>query len=141
MPRQKEPSVTRCFSLCLMFLLSILFLSCGASRLSREEAKRLSALPEKKVAEQGLSFFIEKKYDLAIDTYSLILSRTNADRRYAAWARYETGFCFYYMGEYDKAREHFQILIRDFPQREFSNQRILAEMLISKIDKGLTDGI
>lgn len=133
--------MARCSVLCFVLLLSILLLSCSATRLSREEVVRLSALPEKKVSEQALSFFIEKKYELAIHTYSLILSRSNANRHYAAWARYETGFCFYYMEKYDKAKEHFQILLRDFPQRDFANQRNLAEMLIDKIDKGLTDGI
>lgn len=141
MPRQKESYVRRYLNLVVTILMGGMLLSCGASRLSREESARLSALPEKKIAERGLTFFIEKNYELAIDTYSLILARTNADTRYAAWARYETGFCYYYMGDYDKAKEHFRILIRDFPQREYSNQRILAEMLITKIEKGLTQGI
>ncbi len=140
-PRQKELSVRKFHFLFLSFLMGVFLLSCGASRLSREEAARLSALPEKKIAERGLTYFIEKNYDLAIDAYSLILARTNADKRYAAWARYETGFCYYYMSDYDKAMEHFRILLRDFPQREYVNQRTLAEMLINKIEKGLTDGI
>ena len=137
----EEPSVTRVPIKIMFLLLSFSLIACGSSRLSREEVATLSALPEKKIAERGLTHFIEKQYDLAIHTYSLILSRTNADKRYAAWARYETGFCYYYKGNFTKAKEEFRLLLRDFPQQEFSNQRILAEMLITKIEKGETDGI
>jgi len=116
-------------------------ISCGGARLSSSDIRLYETLPDKRLAENALAHFIDSNFYKAIDTYAIILDRTNAGPSYRAWARYETGFCYYYMKDFKRAREHFEKVRRDFPQAEFASQRILAEMLIEKIDTGKTDGI
>jgi len=122
-------------------LIALILSSCGGSRLSSNDVKLYNTLPEKKLAENALSYFIDFKYYKAIDTYAIILSRTNAEPSFRAWARYETGFCYYYLKKFSRAKEEFEKVIRDFPESSFTSQRVLAEMLIQKIDTGKTDGI
>jgi tetratricopeptide (TPR) repeat protein len=120
--------------------LSLVVLSCSASRLSVKEAGEISVLKEKEISERALGFFIENDFMKAIDTYALILNRENAERRYAAWARYETGFCYYYMQDFENACLHFEKVQTDFPEEEFLAQRLLAKKLIEKIAAGRTEG-
>ncbi|MDR2734593.1 MAG: tetratricopeptide repeat protein [Spirochaetota bacterium] len=122
-------------------LIALALLSCGGSRLSSGDVRLYNTLPDKKLAENALSYFIDFKYHKAIDTYAIILARTNAEPSFRAWARYETGFCYYYLKKFSRAREEFERVIRDFPEPVFTSQRVLAEMLIGKIDEGRTDGI
>jgi len=122
-------------------VIALAMLSCGGSRLSSGDLRLYKTLPDKKLAENALTHFIDFNYRKAIDTYAIILDRTNAEPSYRAWARYETGFCYYYLRDFDRAKAEFEKVISEFPQANFSSQRVLAEMLIKKIDEGKTDGI
>jgi tetratricopeptide (TPR) repeat protein len=106
--------------------------------------KRQGAVPGtagKKLSENALAHFFDFNYKKAIDTYGIILERTNAEPSYRAWAQYETGFCYYYLKDFKRAKTEFEKVILEYPQPQFASQRVLAEMLIKKIDTGNTDGI
>jgi len=126
----------------MLLVLTFITTACsGTRRLSQSDIKHYHTLTDKKLAENALAHFINFNYYKAIDTYAIILAREDAEPSRKAWARYETGFCYYYLKKFKLAKEEFVKVIHEFPQPEFASQRILAEMLIRKIDEGRTQGI
>lgn len=123
----------------ILAFMVVCILSCGAGRLSKRDALEFSKLKEKEIAEKALSFFNEKKYDKSIATYQLILAKKKPDRKYAAWAAYEIGFCYYYQKQFKKAAEYFEKV-----RKEYSDQKgpyILSLQLLDKIKRKKTEGV
>jgi tetratricopeptide (TPR) repeat protein len=125
----------------IFLTIALVAISCAGKRLSQNEIRLYHTLSDKKLMENALAHFINFNYHKAIDTYAIVLARTNAEPSFRAWARYQTGFCYYYLKNFQRAREEFVKVLQEFPQPEFATQRVLANMLIRKIDEGRTDGI
>jgi len=125
--------------LCLALLAFVA--GCGGSRLSKSEQVEFAKLPEKSLAERALGYFNSTDYRTAIEVYALILAKEKPEKKYAAWARYEIGYCYYYLEDFAQAKIEFERVLKDYPQEEFAGQRKLATLLLEKIRTGRTQSI
>ncbi len=118
---------------CIIILfLSILIQCSNTPNLTKQEL----ADPNK-IMVKAREAYADKRYTLAINTFSIILKKYPNDTYNASWAQYEIGMCYYMKEDYKKARDSFVIVLQKYPIPR--QPRILSLHLIRKIDSN--DGV
>ncbi|MCK4906518.1 MAG: tetratricopeptide repeat protein [Spirochaetes bacterium] len=125
----------------VIVLSSLVFLSCGYSRFSKTQLKKMRVITARDLSERAQSRFMRHDYVKAIQIYQLIISKKGVSVKSKAWARYEIGFCYYYMKDFKAASLNFNRVLQDYPEKENLPARILSKKLLIKIKKGKTQGI
>ena len=114
----------------IIFLFIIIFLSvkCGATlTLTEEELNN----PDK-LLDKGRAYYADDEYDIALEVFQMVVDRFPNRTYSASWAQYEIGMTHYVLGEFEKARNAFIMVIQKYPIP--MQPRILSLKLIRKID-------
>ncbi|HCL56860.1 MAG TPA: hypothetical protein DHW82_07610 [Spirochaetia bacterium] len=112
------------------FLLLVFF---GCSSVNVRPLSELS--DPRLIFEEGLKLVSAKEYNMAMDYFNFILTNYSQpeNEKYYSWALYETGFCFYMLGDDKQALDHFNLVLGSAKTR---GPRNLASLLKDKISRG-----
>ncbi|MEK6796047.1 MAG: tetratricopeptide repeat protein [Spirochaetota bacterium] len=91
------------------------------------------------LSEKALDYFNNKEYGVAIGYYQAIIDNFKKDQfeKEIAWAYYEIGFCYYTMGDNEKALKYLSIVLND---SSVQAPRVLAEKIKQKISAQMNTG-
>lgn len=82
--------------------------------------------------DKGIDLYVRSNYKEAIDTFLELMNKFPNAEKERAWAQYEIGFCYFHMGDHDKATASFRKVLDEHSLRA---PRILAARMIIKIQK------
>ncbi len=89
-------------------------------------------LKARDVLEYARSLVTDEEYKEAIKEYKYLIAKFPEAKNDGAWAQYELSYCYYYMGDYDKALVEFKKVEKFYPDQ--SGPVILAKKMITKIE-------
>ncbi len=83
--------------------------------------------------DKGIDLYVKGQYKKAIKTFQEIKKTFPSADKYKAWCDYEIGFCYFHLGDKEKALKAFRVVLDEHSIRA---PRILAARMIIKIKKG-----
>lgn len=91
------------------------------------------------LSERALDYFNNKEYVAAISCYQAIIDNFKKDvfEKEIAWAYYEIGYCYYAMGDNEKALKYLSIVLTE---SSVQAPRVLAEKIKLKIAAQMNSG-
>ncbi len=110
--------------------------------MSTVEIKPYRGVDDRNIFSSGMEFIGREQWKEAITKFILVIN-LYSDSQYVPISVYETGYCYYEMGNYPKAREYFKKFVYEYPIYELFPYGVSylldIEMRLGEPDEALKD--